>query len=246
MKQFILISYSLLSFAAFAQVRQEPDLSELRQGFLQVDLRTGIRLEELNLPTPAFSTEALRYHHTYTVWLLYKDGRPPEVYQFSFRAANCSWRDVVDPYKALRVLKNGELHAVDKKLLSHIILDQMILVANDGDFSMYDEDWGLLEVNGPVQVIRWFHQHKVTGALTVRKEYRAASKTVLQYSTGWRKEMARLLSANQTLSEKVLQKVRGYRRPETTAILMEYNAWLLQQDPEAFAAAALPLQLQVP
>lgn len=244
MRLSLLLTFLLLSSSSLLAQQGSDLYQRYQEQFMRVDHRSRIRMEEFNLPVLGAQTPQLNYTRVYDLLLIYADGRPAKQYQFSFASAEQRFGDLLNPDIDLRVMEAGTMLRLDKRDLAYMVLDDIVFVCDTNRKSAYTGHWGLLGVNGPLRIIRWFHFWRNSGEITEQREVFMGDKQVLQY-TGWKEEMTTLMADYPALVEKINNREEGYRRDDESRIIMEYNRYVREQDPERFYEAAMPAPLLV-
>ncbi len=214
--------------------------------FITVDQRSHLTYADINLPI----TSAAYYATKFDMLLVFKDGRPNEICQFSYQSARFTIRDLFDPKRDLNILRNGVLQSVRKNDLAYFIFNQEIFINQSQkpkENAIFPAPWGVMVLNGAIRHIRWFIKDSSQDSYRLEdKTYlnsKEISPLILGNSFGWRKPMIKTVADHPQMLARIEAKEDGYTIKNAKKIIKEYNQWVKQNDYPRFKKYAIPEEI---
>lgn len=245
MKKTTLIVFAIL-IAGNIIAQEKRSFQVYEDLFARVDNTNMISKLDVNLPTAYRGNSILDYNKVYEILLIFRDNRPSEKWQFTFKSSEYALKDLLDPRKELQLLKGGVTRSISKDDLEYFILGDIVFEnSRKKEIKKYVGGkglWGIQKINGPIKVVQKYLKRAEENGYFLDEDIRINSEAISWNPLKWKEEMAAYIADYKELSQKVLDKEEGYRKKDQNKIIIEYNSWVKENDPQRFKSATYPKQ----
>jgi hypothetical protein len=248
MKRTFLAVAILSSYLSFAQ-----DTIVTQQKWRGIFEDAGFKEEYYKLTGGAFDKTYLK-NNFYTILVVFRD---PMMKSIEGQVQVKSLLDLCDPASPLqlrRQLQNGT-YEVSKSELETFIFDKYIFRRETPGPYNFSDAWGIVYLNGPIYSLKTFGLSKYSsgteGYATIKFKHTLQNmkdETSLSYNDlhkvqsniRFKARMRMDFKEAPELVQKIEADTEGYGKPDYLKMILEYNEYIREHDPERYNASIYP------